>query len=397
MDSHNPEAGDLPQSETTLISYRSILSQSTPYFTLGIKSYALAILSILACVVAAIGVGLILGIGAIVGGFVGMPSGALLALLVVVLAAVVWLHVFLSHMAAVSTILARRGARRYGEELKRMYKNWWRLLALVFSIQVLVTAGLMLFVIPGIVALIYLSFALYSFLTEVPSVRTSLARSVTLVHGRFWSIGLRLGVIVVTVFFTMFTLMLVGIAFPVLYFTIPFLFLLGSLATMAVFHSAVATRPRTESAPQITKNDTQLYIALMALAAFFLAAMSMVMPQAERHGHERTTSLIGALEDARLSGELLAYKDAATTLIEKASAYKAENLTFENLCVHDSEFVTGLRAFATQFEAGVNCESTSETYVVEGKLSSGEFFCFDSLEKMHVSITERTEQFSCGF
>jgi len=336
-------------------------------------------------------------------------DGALLALLGVALLAYVgvFLYMFAASFAIFHAILTRRDNGGYWQSFGWAFKHLIAIGLIVFYMQVITHAGYFLFIIPGIIATIYLEYALYVLVDRDRRGAQALIDSFELVHGRFFAVLARkalLYVLMLLAFAGAFMSFLFGAVVHPLVFVLSIALTVGGILIMYGGSIALYESLRTLP-PRHTFSDEERTTIAWWLRAFLIAAIVFALfgfysagtsqwevnfseeVQGLFEGIERRDDPNAAIEDAFVALTVAEKNERERVIISEISTARAEaevyrtaNLeSYAGVCSADG----GINdALVRAFDAGatnVHCSDAREGYLAEVELlGSGVYYCIDS-------------------
>lgn len=138
-----------------------------------------------------------LGFGAFSLSRMGQPmTDPVTAVVVAVLGLLLYVIIMIAYMAAsialIRVALKRQEGAAYFESFKWTLVRVWPIFLIALYMQLVVSAGYLFLIIPGIALAIYTSFSLFAYVKEDHRGMQALLRSIDLVYGNFWGVLWRL-------------------------------------------------------------------------------------------------------------------------------------------------------------------------------------------------------------
>lgn len=344
---------------------------------------------------------------AILGGLAVTLSDSSSTIIVLVLLVAVGYIALIVYASAMGMALMR-GVLKRAEPAPAFWPHfrwaWTHIIALFlvsFYVQVITSAGFVVFFIPGLIAVVYLGYAIYVLADEDVRGFDALIRSFELVYGHFWAVLLRKLFLILTIFIASFCVGIGVAVFPpagllMLLLMIPFA-LVVMCSTIALFESLQSLPPTHRfSEPDRATIKTWLRVVVgvavvFGLFSFYTSAMSFDIEREWGELNRFLKSFDG--EDVSKEGtrdgdefsraeqsNILIIKQELTTARVSAELYYEDNgRSYLGVCSSPDGINTHMRY---AFDAGarnVSCEDGSDWYVAEAELlDSDVYYCVDN-------------------
>ncbi len=300
---------------------------------------------------------------------------------------------------------------------------WWGwrhiipIFLLSFYIQIITQAGLILFILPGLIAMIYLGYAQYVLAKDEVRGLGAMIQSFELVYGRFWAILGRKLFLIATFFVSVLVEVMLLAIFPLLgvvgLFMLFVVFYIVFCASISLYESVSAAKPIhtfNEHDTTIIKRWLMIVISVgLLFGAFsFFGMVSTIDPSQEYPEVDKFIHLVrDAKETSEKPEEVLDTKDTnaaqislITSYIDEvqltADIYKENNGSYAGVC-SDEEGVNTLLRYA--YDSGANdifCHDNRGWYIAEAELgNSGTYYCVDSTGNSLVQQNSRNGYETC--
>lgn len=285
---------------------------------------------------------------------------------------------------------------------------WWSWQHLVsfflvsFYIQVVMNAGFVMLVIPGIMASVYLSFALYALADRGVRGFDALIDSFELVYGYFWEVLFRrIFLFMVAVVAFMVSILMMALQ-PLIGFALLLLAIAGVYyifaSNLALYESLRALPRQHEFAPE-ERRSIKMWLRILIVAAVlfwlgsFISTFNSFDPDPENPdkldqlfqeflGAEMPTTdeLPETTNDRRIPGGEAFIKSELLSAQARAELYRRNNAdSYAGVCSNETGINTNMRYAYDAGSDDVFCRDDEVGYIAEAEiLDTGKYFCIDS-------------------
>ncbi len=267
-------------------------------------------------------------------------------------------------------------------------------------VQIITNAGFVVFFIPGVIASVYLGYAMYALADENIRGFDALIRSFELVYGHFWAILGRKLFLILIVLLAVTPVGVALVVFPpagllVLLLLVLFAYVI-ICSTIALFES-LQTLPPTHQFSEPDRATIKTWLRVVVVVAIVFAAFSFMTSAAsfniEREFGDFNRFLQNFNEEGSNEGGLeisdysfteqqsivLIKQELTTARIGAELYYMDNNDSYLGVCSDADGINTNMRY---AFDAGaqnVSCEDGPDWFVAEAELlDSGIYYCVDS-------------------
>jgi len=326
-------------------------------------------------------------------------------------------YISLAGFAFFRGILLRKEGVRFWPHFRWAWRHIIPIFLLIFYIQIITQAGFILFVIPGLVATIYLGYAKYVLAQDDVRGIAALIRSFELVYGRFWAIvGRKLFLIAVIFMLVIAEAALLSIEPLLGLLGLPFLILalyVVFCAVIALYESVIIVKLIHIFSERDQANLKKWLIIVVLVGLFFslVSFFNMISSIDSSQEYPEIEKIINSIRDNNSNDDageqnliesrinatqvklITSYMDEISA---SAELYKEVNGSYAGVC-SDAEGVNALLRYA--YDSGSNdifCQDDRNWYIAEAELGdSGTYYCVDSVGNSLIQQQTRNSYETC--